>query len=176
MNAAERNALLQASDTELLGQCEVDAYRASGPGGQKRNKTSSAIRLRHRPTGLLVISEESRSQHENKAQAVRRLRLACALSIRAPLEDVAPIVTRIADYCDRNGRFRIGRKNEEFGRVAAEILDVIAAYRGHVRESAEALGLSSGQLARFLSIEPKVMVAVNQMRQAEGLKPLRSES
>ena len=64
------------SDDMLLRQCEVDTYRASGPGGQKRNKTSSAVRIRHLASQLLVIAEESRSQHENKAKALRRLRKA----------------------------------------------------------------------------------------------------
>src|SRR5258705_9292229 len=72
------------SDEQLLAQCEVDTYRASGPGGQKRNKTSSAVRLRHPPSGLLVIAEESRSQHENKAKALRRLKQALVLKLREP--------------------------------------------------------------------------------------------
>src|SRR5213593_1022162 len=70
------------TDEQLLAQCEVDTYRASGPGGQKRNKTSSAVRLRHPPSGLLVIAEESRSQHENKAKALKRLRQALYLKLR----------------------------------------------------------------------------------------------
>src|SRR5216110_2426333 len=72
------------TDAQLLDQCEVDTYRASGPGGQKRNKTSSAVRLRHPPTGLIVIAEESRSQHDNKAKALKRLRRALFLHLRDP--------------------------------------------------------------------------------------------
>src|SRR5436309_13708526 len=75
------------TDAQLLAQCDVDTYRASGPGGQKRNKTSSAVRLRHGPTGLLVIAEESRSQHENRARALRRLREALYLKLRDDLAD-----------------------------------------------------------------------------------------
>src|SRR6476659_8915276 len=82
-----RAAWTALSDDQLLAQCEVDTYRASGPGGQKRNKTSSAVRLRHPPTGLLVIAEESRSQHENKARALRRLRRALYLKLREPAPD-----------------------------------------------------------------------------------------
>src|SRR3989442_6638448 len=70
------------SASQLLAQGEVDTYRASGPGGQKRNKTSSAVRIRHLPSGLIVIAEESRSQHENRARALRRLREAFFLKIR----------------------------------------------------------------------------------------------
>src|SRR5882757_5979117 len=76
---------LLASDDALIAQCEVDRYRASGPGGQHRNKTESAIRLRHQPTGVTAIGEDSRSQAENKIHAVRRLRAAIALAVREPV-------------------------------------------------------------------------------------------
>src|SRR5438445_3921002 len=83
---SRRSAWANLADPQLLAQCEVDTYRASGPGGQKRNKTSSAVRLRHPPSGLIVIAEESRSQHENRARALRRLRQALYLKVR----DVLP--------------------------------------------------------------------------------------
>src|SRR5258708_38251113 len=86
------------SDGRLLAQCEVDTYRASGPGGQKRNKTSSAVRIRHPPSGLIVIAEESRSQHENRARALRRLRQALFLKIRDELPH--PSLTAIAALTD----------------------------------------------------------------------------
>src|ERR1700745_3080840 len=77
-----RSQWSELSDRQLLDQCEVDTYRASGPGGQKRNKTSSAVRIRHLPSGLRVIAEESRSQHENREKALKRLRQALYLKIR----------------------------------------------------------------------------------------------
>src|SRR5262245_24347930 len=102
------------TDEQLLAQCDVDTYRASGPGGQKRNKTSSAVRLRHTPSGLLVIAEESRSQHENKARALRRLRQALYLKLREPVSEEEQTPQRLAahpDYGparDGEGRLHVG--------------------------------------------------------------------
>ena len=66
--------LLPESDEGLLGECEVDTFRSSGPGGQHVNKTESAVRLTHLPTGLVVTSRGERSQHRNKADCLRKLR------------------------------------------------------------------------------------------------------
>lgn len=52
---------------------EWDFYRAKGKGGQKRNKTESACRCRHLPSGALATAEESRSQHTNKRKAFERI-------------------------------------------------------------------------------------------------------
>src|SRR5579872_1446837 len=100
MNTNRRAVWTDLSDSQLLAQCEVDTYRASGPGGQKRNKTSSAVRLRHLPTGLIVIAEESRSQHENKAKALKRLWHALFLELRDPLAaDTTPeTIAGLSDY------------------------------------------------------------------------------
>src|SRR4051812_13993147 len=92
------------SDRDLLAQCDVDTYRASGPGGQHRNKTDSAVRLRHRPTGMLVIAEERRSQHQNKANALKRLREALAVKVRAPVD-------RLPVYPPRGVKGRLGKKS-----------------------------------------------------------------
>ena len=63
------------SDDDLLAQCDVETFRAGGPGGQHQNVTDSAVRLRHRPTGVTVTCRAQRSQYLNKMDALRRLRL-----------------------------------------------------------------------------------------------------
>jgi protein subunit release factor A len=63
-----------AADSRLLAQCDVETFRASGPGGQHRNRRESGVRLRHRPTGIVVTATERRSQHQNRAVALDRLR------------------------------------------------------------------------------------------------------
>lgn len=63
-----------AVDRETLErEVDIDAYRASGPGGQHVNKTNSAIRLTHLPSGVVVIAQDSPSQFRNKDIAFERL-------------------------------------------------------------------------------------------------------
>ena len=56
-----------------LKDCEVQAYKGSGAGGQKRNKTSSAIRVIHKDSGASGSCENHREQHKNKAEAFKRM-------------------------------------------------------------------------------------------------------
>src|SRR5215468_3466337 len=165
MSASGRAAWTGLTDAQLLAQCEVDTYRASGPGGQKRNKTSSAVRLRHPASGLIVIAEESRSQHENRARALKRLRQALFLKLR----DAQPpeVLAARPDYRaarGADGRLDLGRKDPRFWPAAGVVLDVLAVVEARVSEAAEALGVSTANLVAFLQTEPKVWEQANHLR------------
>jgi hypothetical protein len=173
LNATPRAAWASLTDDQLLAQCEVDTYRASGPGGQKRNKTSSAVRLRHPPSGLLVIAEESRSQHENKAKALRRLRKALYLELREPAPEAAAEHPDFAPAREADGRLHLSAKDSRYWPAVGVVLDVLAAVEARVGEAAERLGGSTGNLIDFLQADPKVWQAANRLRARHGQKPLR---
>ncbi|MGE0867340.1 MAG: peptide chain release factor-like protein [Kofleriaceae bacterium] len=171
-----RLELLLATDDALIAQCEVDRYRASGPGGQHRNKTESAVRLRHRTTGISAIGEDSRSQAENKIHAVRRLRAAIALAVRQPvaLEAFAPS-PRLASFVAA-GTAPLGAKTRltgEYWAAIAELIDLLVAGELEIGATAQRLGISTGAMSKLLLHDDQVARVVNDLRRSRGMRPLR---
>ena len=179
MTKSRRNLWTDLTDSQLLAQCEVDTYRASGPGGQKRNKTSSAVRLRHPPSGLIVIAEESRSQHENRAKALKRMRQALYLKIREEISTAELTTEHLQTRADfpeplrNSGRLDLGRKDPRFWPAIGLILDLLLAQQSRLSEVAGLIGISTANLVDFLRIEPKAWAEANHLREQFGQKHLK---
>lgn len=179
---AELRARLTYDDARLLAECEVEHRRVRGPGGQHRNKVSSGVRLTHRPSGITVTASERRSQHENRDQALHRLREALALYTRLPLPDWptgplgadAPASLWPAGVQVKDGRLHVSPRNPALPRVLALVLDALAACRGVHQKAAQHLGLTPTSLTRFLAEHPKAWAEANRIRSEAGLPPLRA--
>lgn len=168
---AQRDVWLAMSDQELRRTCLEDFYRAGGPGGQKRNKTESAVRLRHPPTGLSVIASESRLREENRRRALRRLREALAFRVRRTLADgEVPEPVRLAAA---NALLRVAPRSPQFLPLAAALLDLLDARRARLAEAAAPAGVSTAALVKFLRAAPALWEAAQRLRAKHGQPPLR---
>ena len=81
---------------KLRDECDVETYRASGPGGQHRNKTESAVRMTHLPSGIVRVATEHRSQLRNRELALERIWKALETRKKKPKPRVATKPSRAA--------------------------------------------------------------------------------
>ena len=166
---------LSLDDEALLGQCKVDRFRASGPGGQKRNVTDSAVRLRHLPSGLIVEANESRSQHQNRTRAIRRLRHSIALTLREPVVlDSGEPSTELIEARSHEGRLGMGRRDTRYLTVIAALFDVLAAVDWRPGDAARQIGVSGASLTRLIQQDRPAWRALNEQRRAKGMSALRA--
>ncbi len=158
-DAFDRNRVLQLSDGELGAECTFESFKGSGNGGQKRNKTSSAVRVRHQPTGMTAEDAVERSWFRNRAAALRKIRLKIALEYRevpAPL----PRAACALDHAD----YPLWR---------AVLLDAVSASGFEPKPAAEMLGITPSCLVKLLYRDPELWEHVSRERQKLGKNRLK---
>ena len=156
----DRDSLLALDDNALAALCRVDVFRGSGPGGQKRNKTSSGVRVTHVASGSSASATVHRSQRQNLRDALRSLKLEIAFQVRREIvgEASAPSATpAMASYAAD----------------LAKAFDVLEAAGWSLADAANAMGVSTGNLAAWLTADPIVLAAANRARRSRGLTSLR---
>jgi hypothetical protein len=161
-----RDGWLRLDDAALLKRCREERYKASGPGGQRRNKVETALRLRHPASGVVVQAEEARSLAENRRRALRRLRERIALEVRAPFDLAQPALPDelLAQRPAGRGGLAINTKNASYPIVMAVALDALAAAEGSYARAARAFGVTTSQLMRFLRSDRELWRAVEGLR------------
>jgi hypothetical protein len=160
----DRDAELRLSEGDLERHVEFHAYRSGGPGGQKRNKTSSAVRLTHTPTGIIAHSSDFRSQRENRVRALHRLRFKIAAEVRAEVELKGYEPPAWVRAMRQQEKFTTNTHNLDYARLAGHLLDLLSLCDGRLAAAAALVGVSSGNLAAVLSAEPTIDAAARSIR------------
>jgi len=167
-------AYLDLDEKIFAGQCSVEPYMASGPGGQKRNRTYSAVRITHRATGISAIAEESRSQAENRKRALKRLKKNLALCVRTETVCGSFTIHHVVEtFFAPGNQGKMNIKNSLFPVYCAALLDALAAAQGKVSDAAKKLHMSTGKMNRLLARDKDLFAAANNVRTYFHHKPLK---
>ncbi len=157
----KRNEWLAMEDEVLLRDCVQDFHKSSGHGGQKVNKTSTAVRLTHKPSGVTASDASSRSQTENRLHALKKLRRQIALEFREeypsdPDFQFEPIPSV------NHARYMFWTAN---------VLDCLAAAAWDRKEAAARLSVTPSKLLRLLYRDSALWQELNRRRMNAGLPP-----
>jgi hypothetical protein len=160
----------------LLAQCEVGRGRASGPGGQHRNKVETKITLTHRGTGMEAHAGERRSAEENKRVALFRLRLALATEHRCTVPKGDAWGDARSDLWKsrcRSGVIACNPLHEDYPAMLAEAMDMIEDSGLDAKRAALRLSCSASQLIKLVKDHPPAMELWNRKRAEHAMHPLK---
>ena len=148
------------SDEELLNNCKTDHFIATGNGGQKRNKTSSAVRLSLKNSDISVTASEDRQQSVNKKRAIRKMRIAIAMEMRE-------------QATEWDGQLDMNTKNTQYPLFIACLTDNLFDKNWQVSEVAKSMDISTGKLIKIIAKDDNLWQFINKERQRSGYKPLK---
>lgn len=156
--------LLALSDEELMKECRFDAMRGTGPGGQKRNKTSSAARVTHLESGLSAFDDVTRSQHQNLKHALDKLRGEIAVNLLPGEGESIPGIP-LAPVPKPNSR--------NYFLWLGKIFDALLATDFQMPEAAARFECSPSHLIRIVAKDEFAWQKLAEARQRRKMTPLR---
>lgn len=146
-----RDEILKMDDAELSRHCELEFFKGSGNGGQKRNKTSSAVRVRLIGTAYSAVDCTERSQHRNRSSALAKLRMLIAFGEREiPAQPPE--------------RFECALGHAEYPLWIAHLLDVAAEEMWELKAVAARTGCTVSALVKKLARDPMLWQFANAER------------
>ena len=167
MSEAEMRDIWLAEDDETLKKgCIIDFHKCSGNGGQKVNKTSSAVRLIHQASGLSAEDTKERSQVRNLSNALKKLRLRIALKIRNPITEKSPLPVLSPPPSMTNVKV--------YSTALALMLDRLMDRSWDIPAAAEVMNISKTKLTKLIFRDPAFLLEVNRGRSEKGLPPLQN--
>ena len=158
--------MLVADDAKLSSACKLETFRGPGPGGQKRNKTSSGVRVTHESTGISASATESRDQSKNRMLALRRLRMQMAFTLRRVGDE------SIAQLKSESNWIDVSPKSDRYPLIVAQVFDVLDSCAWTIFQAAEKLDTTTGQLSNFVTRDDETLNEVNRQRKRLGMKNL----
>jgi len=161
--------------TELLAECGLRAQRRSGPGGQHRNKTSSGVFLHHEPTGIVAEATERRSQADNRAVALQRLRFRLAVEVRTVSALDGPVV---AEECKLResllgNSMKMNDDNQAKPGALALVLNDIHASGGQPSAVSPFWETTTSAIVRLIRSHPPAFTLLNAIRSHHGRRALK---
>lgn len=160
-------------DAVLLEQCEVTFGRASGPGGQHRNKVETAVTITHTPSGITAGASERRQQNQNRAEALRRLRLKLAMKVQTTVSRDRYQPSALWESRRQGKQMSVAHGHRDYPSLLAEAMNLVIARNFDVAGAAGQLGVSMSQLAKLIRHEKHAFAIVNKGRTQRGLPALK---
>ena len=159
-------SFVSMSDQELLRLVRVDVFKGSGRGGQKRNKTSNAVRLTLE--SISVTDNTSRSKEENTRHALKKLRLAIALDTSGRFSRNCDLtsISGLNSYI-KGGIIRINASNPQLVPFLGVIVDQLMIHKGNWKEVAAHFQVSVSQLRKFAGKHPRLLEKTKNLQFSE---------
>ena len=157
----DRDEMLTLDDAGLSALCRISFGYGTGPGGQKRNKTSTAVRVELPGTDFVATDCTERSQHRNRANALRKLRISVALHWRKHPAETPAAWPHTA------------LENPGYPLLLAQLFDLLEETGFDHRAAAEKLGVSPTMVIRRLARDPAAWQLFAAEREKRNLPALR---